>query len=196
MTIKHLTVQQAHQQQSAGAAYLDVRSIPEFQQGHPEGAFNIPLLHMDPGSGQMRPNPEFIDVVRRTFAPETNLVVGCKMGGRSAQACELLAGAGYSNVSNVLGGYGGAPQQGHIGWSQAGLPIETAADPALSIGGSGVSPPPPPIARRGPSNGGSTGSTISGCPPATRATRCRRGARPPSPTARRSTASRRPTTTR
>ena len=130
MTIKHLTVQQAHQQQSAGAAYLDVRSIPEFQQGHPEGAFNIPLLHMDPGTGQMRPNPEFLDVVRRTFTPETKLVVGCKMGGRSAQACELLSSAGYTNVSNVLGGYGGAPQQGHIGWSQAGLPIETSADPA------------------------------------------------------------------
>ena len=130
MTIKHVTVQQAHQQQSGGATYLDVRSIPEFQQGHPEGAFNIPLLHMDPGTGQMRPNPEFLDVVRKTFTPEAKLVVGCKMGGRSAQACELLTNAGFTNVSNVLGGWGGAPQQGHTGWVQAGLPVETAAEPS------------------------------------------------------------------
>jgi rhodanese-related sulfurtransferase len=130
MTIKHVTVQQAQQQQSQGATYLDVRSIPEFHQGHPAGAFNVPLLHMDERTGQMRPNPHFLDVVRANFAPETPLVVGCKMGGRSAQACELLAGAGYSNVANVLGGWGGAPQQGHTGWVQAGLPVETDADPS------------------------------------------------------------------
>ena len=130
MTIKHLNVQQARQQQSAGATYLDVRSIPEFEQGHPEGAFNVPLLHLDPATGQMRPNPEFIAVVRANFTPETQLVVGCKMGGRSQQACELLASAGYNDVANVLGGFGGAPQMGHAGWVQAGLPVETNADPS------------------------------------------------------------------
>jgi rhodanese-related sulfurtransferase len=128
MTIKHITVQQAHQQQTAGARYLDVRSIPEFEQGHPEGAFNIPLLHFDPSTGQMRPNPEFLDVVRANFPPETAMVVGCKMGGRSQQACEILASAGFYDVTNVLGGWGGAPQLGHIGWVQAGLPVETTAE--------------------------------------------------------------------
>ena len=29
-----------------GYAYVDVRSIPEFEAGHPEGAYNVPLLHM------------------------------------------------------------------------------------------------------------------------------------------------------
>ena len=130
MTIKHITVQQAHQQQVAGATYLDVRSVPEFQQGHPEGAFNIPLLHLDAQTGQMRPNPEFLDVVKATFAAATPMVVGCKMGGRSQQACELLSSAGYQDVTNVLGGWGGAPQMGHVGWLQAGLPVDTASDPA------------------------------------------------------------------
>jgi rhodanese-related sulfurtransferase len=129
MTIKHITVQQAQQQQASGAKYLDVRSIPEFEAGHPDGAFNIPLLHLDPATGQMRPNPEFLSVVRASFPPETPMVVGCKMGGRSAQACEILATAGYQDLANVLGGFGGAPQHGHIGWVQAGLPVETAADP-------------------------------------------------------------------
>lgn len=130
MTIKHLTVQQAHQQQASGATYLDVRSIPEFEQGHPEGAVNVPLMHLDPASGQMQPNPQFLDVVRANFPTDTSLVVGCKMGGRSQKATELLANAGYHDVSNVLGGWGGAPQQGHTGWVQAGLPVEQSADPS------------------------------------------------------------------
>jgi rhodanese-related sulfurtransferase len=127
-TIRHITVQQAHQQQAAGASYLDVRSVPEFQQGHPEGAFNIPLLHFDPQTRQMKPNPEFVSVVKANFAPDAKLVIGCQMGGRSQQACEVLSTAGFEDVANVLGGYGGAPQMGHAGWVQAGLPVETAAD--------------------------------------------------------------------
>jgi rhodanese-related sulfurtransferase len=126
MTIKHTTVQQAHQQQTAGATYLDVRSIPEFEQGHPAGAFNIPLLHVDATTGQMRPNPDFLDVVRANFPADTPLVIGCRMGGRSQHACEMLASAGFHDVTNVLGGFGGAP--GHAGWVQAGLPTETTAD--------------------------------------------------------------------
>jgi len=129
MTIKHLTVEQARQQQAAGAKYLDVRSIPEFQQGHPEGAFNVPLMHADPETRQMRPNPDFVDVVRFTFPAETTLVIGCQMGGRSAKACEILANAGFLDVANVLGGWGGAPQFGHAGWVQAGLPVEQNAEP-------------------------------------------------------------------
>ena len=128
MTIKHITVQQAHQDQGAGAKYLDVRSIPEFDQGHPEGAFNIPLMHADPATRQMRPNPDFLTVVRANFPTNTRLVIGCQMGGRSAKAAEILATAGYHEVANVLGGYGGAPQFGHAGWVQAGLPVETSAD--------------------------------------------------------------------
>jgi len=130
MTIKHVTVQRAQQQQASGATYLDVRSIPEFQQGHPPGAVNIPLLHLDPQTGQMSPNPEFLAVVKATFPLETPLVVGCKMGGRSQHACELLSTAGFQDVANVLGGWGGAPQMGHTGWVEAGLPVEATADKA------------------------------------------------------------------
>ena len=28
----------------AGAVYIDVRSIPEYEGGHPVGAFNIPIM--------------------------------------------------------------------------------------------------------------------------------------------------------
>ena len=129
-TIRHVSVQQAQQEQASGATYLDVRSVPEFQQGHPAGAFNIPLLHLDPHTRQMRPNPEFVSVVKANFAQDAKLVIGCQMGGRSQQACEVLSNAGFHDVANVLGGYGGAPQMGHTGWVTAGLPIETSADAA------------------------------------------------------------------
>lgn len=130
MTIKHVTVQQAQQQQASGATYLDVRSIPEFQQGHPPGAVNVPLLHLDPQTGQMRPNADFLAVVKANFPTDTSVLVGCKMGGRSQQACEILSTAGFQDVTNVLGGWGGAPQLGHTGWVQAGLPVEATADQA------------------------------------------------------------------
>ena len=115
MTIRHVNVQQAHQAQASGATYLDVRSIPEFEAGHPEGAYNIPLAHLDPVTHQMRPNAEFLDVVRAVFPP--------------AQACELLSNIGYQDVSNVLGGFSGSPQTGHPGWTQLGLPIEQSPAP-------------------------------------------------------------------
>ena len=130
MTIKHVTVQQAHAQQRSGATYLDVRSVPEFQQGHPEGAFNVPLLHADPATRQMRPNVEFLDVVRANFPADAKIVVGCQMGGRSQHAAELLTNAGYTDVANVLGGWGGAPQMGQVGWVQAGLPVAKQPDAA------------------------------------------------------------------
>ena len=40
--------------------YIDVRSVPEFDQGHPSPAVNIPLLHADEQTGQMTPNPDFV----------------------------------------------------------------------------------------------------------------------------------------
>jgi rhodanese-related sulfurtransferase len=122
MTIRHLSVRDARARQETGAVYLDVRSIPEFEEGHPEGAYNIPLLHADPQTQQTRPNPDFIADNKASFPADTPLVVGCEMGGRSQYACEVLQNAGFRDVANVLGGWGGAPQYGHEGWRQAGLP--------------------------------------------------------------------------
>jgi len=38
-----------------GYAYVDVRSVPEFESGHPEGAYNVPLAHLGPQG--MKPQP-------------------------------------------------------------------------------------------------------------------------------------------
>lgn len=146
MSIKNVDVREAHQKQAEGYTYVDVRSVPEFEAGHPAGAVNVPLLHRDPQTGQMLPNREFLQVMQANFAPDAKLLIGCQVGGRSVQASQLLEGSGYTNVSNVLGGYGGARDQmtGAVraeGWTQAGLPVESdAADrnyDALRAGTSG-----------------------------------------------------------
>jgi rhodanese-related sulfurtransferase len=119
-------------QQHPGAVYLDVRTEGEFEAGHPAGARNIPLLVLDPATREPRPNPEFVAAVERGLSRTTKLIVGCQAGGRSQHACELLAEAGWSDVTNVRGGFGGArDHSGRVvvaGWREAGLPVETGAD--------------------------------------------------------------------
>ena len=105
--------------------YLDVRSVPEFEAGHAVRAINIPLLNLVPGTG-MTPNPDFTAVVEATVPKDAKLVIGCKSGGRSARACDLMTQMGYSNVANVRGGFVGAVDNtGRItepGWSMLNLP--------------------------------------------------------------------------
>jgi rhodanese-related sulfurtransferase len=111
--------------------YLDVRSIPEFEQGHPIRAINIPLLHFSPGMGMM-PNEDFPAVAEANLALETKLVVGYKTGMRSARACEILSQLGYTNVTNVRGGFVGVmDQRGNVtepGWSLLRLPVCAACE--------------------------------------------------------------------
>jgi len=117
-----------------GYVYLDVRSIPEFDGGHPTGAYNVPLLHMGPGG--MMPNAEFLEVVSSRFPKGAKIVTGCKMGGRSLRAAEMLAAAGYGSVVDLVGGFGG--EYNHMrqlvnpGWSQSGLSVEETAQPGRS----------------------------------------------------------------
>ena len=128
MTIKQITVRQAHQQQTAGAKYLDVRSIPEFEAGHPAGAFNVPLLHHDEATGQMRPNPEFVAALSGALADkEAPLLFICRSGARSAAAAKAMTAAGYSTCLNVADGFEGpldaqAKRGTAGGWKAAGLP--------------------------------------------------------------------------
>jgi rhodanese-related sulfurtransferase len=137
MSVKHVTVQQAQASQAAGYTYVDVRSVPEYAQGHPAGAVNVPLLHRDVRTGQVVPNRDFIAVMQANFPPDARLLIGCQVGGRSAQAAQILASAGYQDVSNVLGGFGGArdPMTGTMrsaGWTQAGLPVAAEEVPGQS----------------------------------------------------------------
>ena len=107
MSLKRVSPEEAQRMmEDEGYVYLDVRSIPEFEAGHPKGAYNVPLLHM--AAGGMQPNDRFMDEVRATFAKDAKIVVGCKAGGRSLQAAELMAREGFSDVIDQRAGFDGA----------------------------------------------------------------------------------------
>lgn len=83
---------------------IDVREESEWAQGHAAGA-----IHLSKGTIER-------DVEKRI--PETNseLVLYCGGGSRSALAAENLQKMGYTNVWSLSGGF--------KGWREAGLPTE------------------------------------------------------------------------
>lgn len=132
MPIRQITPEEAYRLMQAGCPYIDVRTEGEFAAGHPENAVNIPVVYPDPGAGGMKANDDFLDVIAAHFPKDRPLIVGCQMGGRSQRAAEMLAQAGYAEISNVQGGFGGVRDAtGRIvakGWAQCGLPVSTACD--------------------------------------------------------------------
>ncbi len=129
--VKRVTPPEAAALLADGWSYLDVRSIPEFESGHPPGASNIPLLHF--AGGRMMPNADFQKVVEAIYPRDAKLVVGCKAGGRSLQAAALMESLGYTSVVDMRGGFHGEQDgMGRVscaGWAAEGLPVETAAAP-------------------------------------------------------------------
>ena len=79
--VKRVSPSEANELLTQGYVYVDVRSEPEFEESHPRGAVNVPLLHMGPSG--MTPNPDFLDVMLKAFPKDAKLVLGCK-AGRSA----------------------------------------------------------------------------------------------------------------
>jgi rhodanese-related sulfurtransferase len=128
MAIKEVTPQQAHDLLAANAdsVYIDVRTEREFANGHPQGAVNIPVAFPDPARGMMV-NGDFVKVVEANFPREKKIIVGCQAGPRSNAAAGLLQQAGFQDVSNMLGGFGGMrDQMGNVsapGWAASGLPV-------------------------------------------------------------------------
>jgi rhodanese-related sulfurtransferase len=106
-----------------GYAYVDVRSVPEFEAGHPEGAYNIPVAHAGPGG--MAANRDFVSVVEASFGKDAKLVLGCQSGGRSFQAAQILQAAGFPNVVDQRAGFGGTGAE--PGWRVQGLPTAQTA---------------------------------------------------------------------
>jgi arsenate reductase len=127
MSIREVSPGQAAKELAAdpSAVYLDVRTPEEFDAGHPAGARNVPVLVLDPATHRPRPNDAFLDVVQRHLPPATRLLVGCQSGMRSQRACEMLGEAGYTDLANVRGGFGGSDDT--QGWRDSGLPVETGS---------------------------------------------------------------------
>lgn len=125
MPLRRVGPQEAHALVTGeGYIYLDVRSEPEFEAGHPAGAYNVPLAHAGGA-----PDPSFVEAVARHFGNSRKIVVGCQSGGRSLRAATLLSEAGFVDVVDQQGGWGGQRDAfGRVtvpGWERAGLPTET-----------------------------------------------------------------------
>jgi len=71
-----------------GVTVVDVREPGEWQAGHIDGALHIPLQELPSRVGEL---------------PEGQLLVVCKVGGRSAQAVGYLSQQGHEAV-NLDGG--------------------------------------------------------------------------------------------
>jgi len=130
MPVKRVSPEEALDlMQSQGYAYIDVRSVPEFSQGHPTGAFNVPIVHMGPAGHQT--NARFLEVVERRFAKDAPLVLGCRTSARSQHAASLLEHAGFSSLLIQQAGFVG-PSPMEPGWGAKGLPTSQAAEPGRS----------------------------------------------------------------
>src|SRR5436309_13266961 len=90
------------------AVYIDVRTDQEFMNGHVPRSVNIPVVLPDPSTRQMKPTPDFANVVSAQFRKDKRIIVGRQAGGRSQFAAELLVQEGFHDVSNLQVGSGGA----------------------------------------------------------------------------------------
>jgi rhodanese-related sulfurtransferase len=131
MPIERVAPDEACRRQGDGWTYVDVRTVSEFEAGHPTGAYNIPFLLERPEG--MVPNPDFHRIVAATFPRDARLLIGCRSGNRSLRAAGELAGQGFASVVDVRGGYGGEadPLGGFAceGWRARGLPTTTTTEP-------------------------------------------------------------------
>ena len=84
----------------AGVTVLDVREPVEWHHAHIDGAVHVPLAEL-PGRADELPS-------------DRQLLVVCKVGGRSAQATAFLREKGFEAI-NLAGGM--------LDWADAGRPM-------------------------------------------------------------------------
>jgi rhodanese-related sulfurtransferase len=80
---------------------IDVREMPEIAQGTTPRAEPLPLATLP--------------VRLSEFRPDEKLVIICRSGARSAQACMFMQQQGFKNVYNLRGGM--------MSWAHNSLPI-------------------------------------------------------------------------
>jgi rhodanese-related sulfurtransferase len=85
------------------AVVLDVREINEFQEGHIVNAIHIP---------QSALSKRINELEKHKSKP---IIIGCRSGHRSGQACAMLRKQGFEQVYNLQGGV--------MAWRSANLPL-------------------------------------------------------------------------
>lgn len=145
--IRRVSPSEAKSLLDLGYFYVDVRSVEEFHDLHPQGSLNVPLAapsgpHTAPppsqgpnsagGDARDPAGEAFVSTMGRLFAPDAKIVVGCATGVRSLRAAQLLAGAGFAEVVDQRAGMDGARGPfGNLvepGWAAGGLPVASGPD--------------------------------------------------------------------
>ncbi len=122
---KTVTPENAQALMQQGYSYIDVRNEIEYEQGHPAGAYNVPLTQMTDFGPE--PNDSFVEVMNHHFGPNAKLVIGCSAGIASRQAVTLLTQAGFMDVVDQKAGFVGCRDafgRKSPGWVDCGLPVE------------------------------------------------------------------------
>jgi len=99
---KNISVEQAREAFDKGIEFIDIREPEEFDQVRIPGARLIPMSQMN---SRLQELPK-----------ETDAVVYCRSGSRSAYLLAQLSAHGYGNLMNLHGGI--------IDWYEAQNPVE------------------------------------------------------------------------
>ena len=102
--VNEISVGEARDRVAGGATLIDVREDNEFEAGHAAGS-----RHMSRGIIER-------DVVQTFPDKDTELVLYCGGGYRSAFSADMLQKMGYTNVWSMAGGW--------TAWTEAGAPVE------------------------------------------------------------------------
>ena len=102
--IKEVTVDEARERMNGGATLIDVREDNEWNEAHAAGA-----RHMGRGIIER-------DVVQTFAEKDTELILYCGGGYRSALATDMLQKMGYTNVWSMAGGW--------KAWKDSGAPTD------------------------------------------------------------------------
>ncbi len=125
---------------------LDVRTPEEWIfTGHAPMAINVPVMFQayvwddDHNGFAWDLNTDFVQRVRERVALAETILVACRSGGRGAMAVNALAGAGFTDVYNVIDGMEGDRiddpddvfhgMRVVNGWKGSGLPWTYELDP-------------------------------------------------------------------
>ncbi|MDW8245279.1 MAG: rhodanese-like domain-containing protein [Sandaracinaceae bacterium] len=122
-----MSPQEAYALAQEGHPLVDVRSVAEYEAGHPPGAWNIPWIHMDRGESEV--NSRFFELFEHCFPDRrAKIILFCQSGRRSHEAAMALRARGYEALFEMPAGWGGRRDAfGRLierGWEAEGLPIE------------------------------------------------------------------------
>jgi rhodanese-related sulfurtransferase len=102
--IREVSVAETLERVNGGANLIDVREDHEYEAGHAAGS-----RHMSRGIIER-------DIVQNFPEKDTELILYCGGGYRSALSADMLQKMGYTNVRSMAGGW--------KAWKEAGAPLE------------------------------------------------------------------------